>query len=56
MNNTAGELPKCPYCGAWPHQHIGQCPAVRKIEYYPNGTIKSVEKIVATPNKQGETT
>jgi len=54
MNNTAGELPKCPYCGAWPHQHIGQCPAVKKIEYYPNGTIKSVEKTVATPNRQGD--
>ena len=41
---SAVPVPQCPYCGCVPHQHISQCPAVQKIEYYPNGTIKSVEK------------
>ena len=41
---TAVPMPQCPYCGSVPHQFIGQCPGVAKIEYYPDGTIKSVEK------------
>lgn len=41
---TAVPQPKCPYCGCVPHQNVGQCPNVQKIEYYPDGTIKSVEK------------
>ena len=43
--SSAVPIPQCPYCGSLPHQHIGQCPMVAKIEYYPDGTIKSVEKI-----------
>jgi hypothetical protein len=41
---TAVPMPQCPWCGALPHASVGQCPAVKKIEYYPDGTIKSVEK------------
>lgn len=41
---VAGEMLSCPYCGGMQHQYIGQCPAVKKIEYYPDGSIKSVEK------------
>ena len=42
---TAQPLPTCPYCGCIPHQGgVSQCPNVRRIEYYPDGTIKSVEK------------
>lgn len=45
MNETtAGKMPTCPYCGCVPHQHIEQCPQVVKVEYYPDGSIKSVEK------------
>lgn len=36
--------PSCPYCGNLPHANIGQCPNVKRIEYYPDGTVKSVEK------------
>ena len=41
---TAVKMPTCPYCGSMPHQHLSQCPAINAIEYYPNGTIKRVEK------------
>ena len=45
MNETSAvKMPVCPYCGGWPHQHVEQCPQVYKIEYYPDGKIKSVEK------------
>ena len=45
MNQTTAlKMPTCPYCGSWPHEYIGQCPAIKKIDYYPDGTIKSVEK------------
>ena len=43
-SGTAVPVPQCPYCGCVPHQHIEQCPLVARVEYYPNGTIKSVEK------------
>ena len=43
--STALPLPFCPYCGlSPPHDYIGQCPNVLHVEYWPNGTIKSVEK------------
>ena len=43
--SSAVSIPRCPYCGNWPHEGgIGQCPNVLKVEYYPDGTIKSVEK------------
>lgn len=44
MSTTAAPPPQCPYCGSIPHQHLGQCPQIVKIEYYQDGTIKSVEK------------
>lgn len=44
-NQTTAVPPlTCPYCGSMPHEHLGQCPMILKIEYYPDGTIKSVEK------------
>ena len=30
----------CPYCGSF---HTTLCPLIKRIEYHPNGTIKSVE-------------
>lgn len=41
---TAAKPPQCPYCGGWPHDSVQQCPQVLKVEYYPDGRIKSVEK------------
>ena len=41
---TAVAVPQCPYCSCIPHGDIAQCPQVLKVEYYPDGTIKSVEK------------
>jgi hypothetical protein len=42
---SAVNMPACPFCGCLPHQGgLGQCPNVAKIEYYPDGSIKSVEK------------
>ena len=41
---TGAPSPQCPFCGCWPHENIGQCPNVLKVEYYPDGMIKSVEK------------
>lgn len=41
---SAVKPPQCPFCGCQPHQFVEQCPAVFKVEYYPDGTIKSVEK------------
>jgi hypothetical protein len=41
---AAVPMPQCPYCGSVPHQYVGQCPNVLKVEYYPDGSIKSVEK------------
>lgn len=31
---------KCQWCGS---DHMGQCPKVSAVEYFPNGTIKRVE-------------
>ena len=41
---SIGKPPQCPYCGAMPHRHIEQCPQIVEVEYYPDGTVKSVEK------------
>lgn len=30
----------CPYCGDY---HKGVCPKVSRIDYFPDGTVKSVE-------------
>lgn len=41
---TGAQVQQCPFCGSIPHQSLGQCPAILKIEYYQDGSIKSVEK------------
>ena len=41
---TNAPLNQCPYCGCWPHQYVSQCPAVERIEYYEDGSIKAVQK------------
>lgn len=44
-DSTAVKPELCPYCGCLPHQGgVRECPAIYKIEFYPDGTIKSVEK------------
>jgi hypothetical protein len=45
---TANPPLVCPYCGAVPHQHIGQCPNVKKVEYYPDGTIASLSVVIVS--------
>lgn len=37
-------MTSCPYCGFVTHDYIQQCPAIKAIDYYPDGTIKRVEK------------
>ena len=32
--------PPCAHCGGW---HACQCPRIKAIEYYPDGSIKRVE-------------
>lgn len=32
----------CPHCGNLAHE-VGQCPRVRAVEYYKDGTLKRVE-------------
>lgn len=39
---TSAKLKKCPFCS---QIHEGQCPIVKSVEYYPNGTIKKVEYV-----------
>lgn len=41
---SAAPVPQCPYCGAWPHQYVSQCPMIKAIEYHRDGMIKRVEK------------
>lgn len=41
---TAGVPFKCRYCDGFMPHLLEQCPNVRAIEYYPDGTIKRVEK------------
>jgi hypothetical protein len=41
--STTGDIGTCPYCGGMPHSPAS-CLAVKAIEYYPDGTIKRVEK------------
>jgi hypothetical protein len=40
MNPNFDTQIKCHHCGMW---HGGQCPRVKRIEYYSDGTTKSVE-------------
>ena len=37
---TAGHSESCGYCGLI---HNGTCPRIKKMEYFENGTIKSIE-------------
>ncbi len=41
MSTTIQDTPKCIHCGYHPHQ--GNCPRIKAIDYYPDGTIKHVE-------------
>jgi hypothetical protein len=34
----------CGYCGGYPAHGPAQCPRVRAVEYYPDGSLKRVEK------------
>jgi hypothetical protein len=34
----------CPYCGQWAGHTPSSCPLVRAVEYYPDGTIKRIER------------
>lgn len=34
----------CGYCGTWPSHGLSSCPAVKSVEFYPNGMVKKVEK------------
>jgi len=52
--SSAVPVPECPYCGGIPHQHVGQCSAVKAIEYYEDGRIKRVEKFSSLPWPYGE--
>lgn len=38
--NTTTGLQYCGHCGV---SHVGMCPFIKSIEYYPNGTIKRIE-------------
>lgn len=40
MSGLTPDPAKCTWCGMF---HEGVCPKARRIEYYPDGTIKSVE-------------
>lgn len=39
----------CYWCGS---HHTGKCPMVKRIEYYENGTVKSVEFHAPSPISQ----
>ena len=39
MSSTGG-VGRCPYCGGY---HMGMCPMIEEIEYYPNGMVKRVK-------------
>jgi hypothetical protein len=58
MTTTAKDS-KCDWCGGLPHLTHFACPMVHAIEFYPDGTIRRVEKmplatLVATPIKLGD--
>ena len=42
--NTVAVLGTCRWCSTW---HIGTCPRVKSIEYFPDGTVKRVEFVRA---------
>lgn len=40
MNETPNKTTGCQFCGAF---HGLKCPAVKALEYHPNGSLKRVE-------------
>ena len=48
MDTTSvNKLTDCPQCG---FLHLGQCPPVKAIEYYPDGTIMRVVYRIENPS------
>jgi hypothetical protein len=43
-SSTSAPEGGCMYCGSWPAHGPGACPMVRAVEYYPDGTIKRIER------------
>lgn len=39
---TTFDYNKCPWCGLW---HDSKCPLIKRMDYYPDGSIKSIEFI-----------
>ena len=50
IDSTGTPLQQCAYCGGPPHLYVGQCPAVRALEFYETGHIKRVEKFGRSGN------
>lgn len=44
---TTSATPTCMHCGSLT-PHTGQCPKIKAVEYYENGTVKRVEYFTAT--------
>ena len=42
-------IQRCGWCNMF---HVGACPVVQEIEYFPNGTIKRVVYREATPTPE----
>lgn len=40
INTSTANLTNCQHCGNY---HTGQCPRIKAIEYYANGTVKRIE-------------
>jgi hypothetical protein len=34
----------CIYCGSADDHYVAACPKVKRVEFYPDGSVKSVEK------------
>ena len=49
MTTTASLQEVCRWCGSL-HGHL--CPAVKALEYYPDGTVKRVEFVGPLPVSQ----
>ena len=46
ITSSSTSLPEgsCGYCGTFPAHSYQACPMVRAVEYFPDGTIKRVER------------
>lgn len=40
ITDSGIQFGQCGHCGLW---HSGPCSRLKRIEYYPNGTIKAIE-------------